>query len=535
MVDGTYLTFAVDAKGDITTSLGQPNQALIDDVNANGGSGTPLSDTLYYKVMDASGQITLVSDQFDLGDTSFSTPDAAPFSTPETVDPGTTVNIGGATVSKALSTGQTDNTGDPISVSVGVFDFGTQTNDGQLSVSTDVDGGGGTVTYGHPDGISYLDLTITGTIAEVNADLSTLTYTAVDPGTDALILADVDSPTPLSNIIAGNLEVPCFCRGTRILTPTGETPVEALRIGDAVTTLSGESRPLTWIGSGRTLVTPANPGARPIVVRRGALADGVPVRDLFLTKGHSLLVDGALIPVEFLVNDRTIAWDDTARVVEFYHLELARHDVLLADGAAAESYREDGNRQLFHNADAPLHARPDMPAYAPVLTSGPEVDRAWARLLARAGDGAVELTHESDLHLVADGVRVDGARDGMRHLFHLDRAPFELRIRSRVCNPTRLGTARDPRDLGVAVRRIVLRGNGAELVLGYDWPGLTEGTNAPEPAERIRWTTGDAGMPGRALAAFDGPVAVELELGMTTRYPAPATAPHRPSEVDIAA
>ena len=37
--------------------------------------------------------------------------------------------------------------------------------------------------------------------------------------------------------------------------------------------------------------------------------------------------------------------------VEFYHIELAAHDVLVANGAPAETYRDDGNRWLFQNAN----------------------------------------------------------------------------------------------------------------------------------------------------------------------------------------
>ncbi len=300
--------------------------------------------------------------------------------------------------------------------------------------------------------------------------------------------------------------------------------MERLQAGDLVLTRSGASVPLTWIGRGRSLVTPANPNARPIIVRAGALADGVPVRDLYLTRGHSLLLDGVLIPVEYLVNDRSVLWDAQARVVEFFHLELEHHDVLLADGAEAESYREDGNRHLFHNTDAPRHATHGMAPYAPVRTGGPEVDQVWARLLARATPDEVVLTEDADLHLLADGMRVDGApEDPMRHCFRLDRVPFELRIGSRVCNPVRMGTGRDPRDLGVALRRLVLRGEGAELVLGWDSAWLTEGFNGPEPDARSRWTTGDAVVPARALAAFEGALEVDVELGMLTRYPLPTS------------
>src|SRR6201999_3052108 len=113
--------------------------------------------------------------------------------------------------------------------------------------------------------------------------------------------------------------------------------------------------------------------ATPVIVLRGALADNVPRRDLRVTKGHVLLVDGVLIPVEFLVNHHSICWDDRAQEVAVYHVELDRHDVLIANGAPAESYRDDGNRWLFQNANSGWHLPPQGP-YAPVLTGGPIVD-----------------------------------------------------------------------------------------------------------------------------------------------------------------
>jgi hypothetical protein len=83
-----------------------------------------------------------------------------------------------------------------------------------------------------------------------------------------------------------------------IRTERGEVPVEELALGDRVMTVSGAARPIVWIGVGRDLVTRRNGLARPIIVRRVALADDVPARDLFLTHGHALYLDGVLIPVE---------------------------------------------------------------------------------------------------------------------------------------------------------------------------------------------------------------------------------------------
>jgi len=175
-------------------------------------------------------------------------------------------------------------------------------------------------------------------------------------------------------------------------------------------TLSGEAKPITWIGIGRV---PGTRGRRcaatPIVVRKGALAKNVPHHDLRVTKGHALFLDRVLIPAEFLVNHRSIAWDDRTQNVEFYHIELETHEVLLANGAPAESYRDDGNRWLFQNANSGWDQSP-KPLCAPVLTRGHLVDAVWRRLLERSGPRRMPpLTDEPDLHLVVDGRHVDAA------------------------------------------------------------------------------------------------------------------------------
>src|SRR6267154_789608 len=54
--------------------------------------------------------------------------------------------------------------------------------------------------------------------------------------------SDIDDPTEQVTVIA------CYCRGTLILTPAGEVPVEELAIGDRIVALAGEERPIRWIG-----------------------------------------------------------------------------------------------------------------------------------------------------------------------------------------------------------------------------------------------------------------------------------------------
>jgi hypothetical protein len=314
--------------------------------------------------------------------------------------------------------------------------------------------------------------------------------------------------------------IPCFLPGTQIATPTGEVSVERLAVGDTVKTASGETKSLVWIGTGQAVVSRGRrTAATPVIVRKGALADNVPHRDLRITKGHSLYLDGVLIPVEYLINHRSVLWDDMAQVVTVYHLELQQHDLLLANGAPAESFRDDGNRWLFQNAFTNHDLSPKPPC-APVLTGGPVVDAVWRRLLDRAGPRpSVPLTHDPDLHLVVDGVRVEAVsqQDGI-YVFALRTQPDDVRIVSRAAVPQELGVARDPRQLGVALRRMAVRQGTRFQTFRIDDPLLTHGFHALEPRTGLRWTNGNAALPRAMFARFAGPCEVVLHLGGTARY-----------------
>jgi hypothetical protein len=258
--------------------------------------------------------------------------------------------------------------------------------------------------------------------------------------------------------------------------------------------------------------------ATPVIVRKGALGPNVPHTDLRVTKGHAFWFDGVLIPVEFLVNHRSILWDDRAQEVSVYHVELDTHDVLVANGAAAESYRDDGNRWLFQNANAGW----DLPAQdpcAPVLTGGQVVDAVWQRLLDACGPRpSVPLTQDVDLHLLVDGARVDGVQTGDVHVFAVDAGASAMRVVSRSAVPQELGLARDPRCLGVAVRRVSIRqGTHFRTVRGDD-TRLTDGFHAFEPGTVLRWTDGDATLPAALFAGFSGPCELVIHLGGTASY-----------------
>jgi hypothetical protein len=313
----------------------------------------------------------------------------------------------------------------------------------------------------------------------------------------------------------------CFLPGTAIAVPGGETPVEKLRAGDLVRTADGRVEPVVWIGRGKALATRGQRGpATPVIVQRGALGDGVPTRDLRVTKGHSLYLDGVLIPAEFLVNHRTILWDDRAQEVEVFHIELPNHAVLLANGAPAESYRDDGNRWMFRNAN-PGWDGPLQEPYAPVLTGGPVVDAVWKRLLDRAGPRALPpLTTDPDLHLVSGGSRIDPSesQDGSL-VFRLASGVAAVSVVSRAAVPAELGIARDPRLLGVGLRRIAIRQGTRFTVVRADDSSLNDGFHAFEPATGLRWTDGFGVLPAGLFAGFaHGDTEIVLTVGGTASY-----------------
>jgi len=133
----------------------------------------------------------------------------------------------------------------------------------------------------------------------------------------------------------------CFLRGTKLSTPYGEVAIEDLEIGDSVTTESGAERRIRWIGCmtverGETGAWPED--AIPVRVAKDAFGPGRPHRDLFLSRAHLVHLNGVLMPVSDLINGHTIAaiHVDAARL-EYFHVELDTHDVLLAEGAPCES------------------------------------------------------------------------------------------------------------------------------------------------------------------------------------------------------
>src|SRR5262245_65179857 len=146
----------------------------------------------------------------------------------------------------------------------------------------------------------------------------------------------------------------CFLRGTSIRTPSGEREITTLGVGDLVVTHSSEEKPIKWVGRCRLTRGPGIPWRAdvvPIKVARSALAEGVPHRDLYLSPGHALYLDGLLVTVGSLVNGSTIVHcnADELQSLEYFNLELAEHEVVFADGVPSETLVPSNEYPLFDN------------------------------------------------------------------------------------------------------------------------------------------------------------------------------------------
>lgn len=192
--------------------------------------------------------------------------------------------------------------------------------------------------------------------------------------------------------VGGTVEVsysyiPCFLAGTRIATPRGEVAIESLRPGDTVrSVLRGTATVIaTWH---RRLACNGNPALLPVRVRAGAWAPGVPARDLLLSPDHAIRSGDVLIPIRHLIDGDAVA-QVTRDLASYWHLQLDRHDIVLAEGMECESYLEtDAGAVTAGRANGPaagLASRVwEAEGCLPLVVTGPDVEQARAHIARRA-------------------------------------------------------------------------------------------------------------------------------------------------------
>ncbi len=145
--------------------------------------------------------------------------------------------------------------------------------------------------------------------------------------------------------------IPCFTPGTLIATPKGERRVEDLQVGDRVITRDNGIQDIKWIGT-RQLDTKELAHAahlNPILIREGALGNGLPERDMMVSPNHRVLVANDKTALYFedrevLVAAKHLTGLEGVDVVEvsnvtYVHFMFDQHEVVLSDGAWTESFQ----------------------------------------------------------------------------------------------------------------------------------------------------------------------------------------------------
>jgi len=238
----------------------------------------------------------------------------------------------------------------------------------------------------------------------------------------------------------------------------------------------------------------------------------MPSRDLLVSPDHAVFFDGVLVPARLLVNGASITRETRLANVRYFHVELDRHSIILADGLPAESYLDTGNRSFFQNGGQVVDINPDLCALSPseqrdTLSCAPfvhapeDVRPIWECLAGRAeqlGFAAPgsETTTDPEPRLQANGREYRPVSvAGEVYSFMLPSSLDEVRLVSRTARPC---DARpwidDQRVLGITVSRIRVR-HGSEVVdlpidgprLGRGWWGVERST-----VQMWRWTNGDA-------------------------------------------
>lgn len=275
----------------------------------------------------------------------------------------TTFDVFATTVSDGIV--QADST--VVTIAVYAPDETIDTNDGADIRVVDTDGDGlispaewndgtsdntpGDTGQGQNGGVSFAIYdndtnSLNGTLYSSNS------YTATTDGNGVLdndITTFLNSmPSNFDPIDLGGLVV-CFTKGTLIKTRNGDVAVENLAIGDEVLTADDTFKTIRWAG-GRNVSAAdlaANPKLRPIRILAGALGNGMPKRDMLVSRQHRMVLSSPIAKRMFngdvlvsaikLTGLPGIFVDNAVESVEYFHVLFDKHEIVFAEGAASES------------------------------------------------------------------------------------------------------------------------------------------------------------------------------------------------------
>jgi len=266
--------------------------------------------------------------------------------------------------------------------------------------------------------------------------------------------------------------------GTHIRTPRGNVAIDDLRAGDRIVTASGFERPVCWVG--RRFSTDAVVSVSAVLIKRGAVADGVPAADLWVSPLQGLFIAGALIAAAELVNGVSVIHVMAAPPAQYFHLELDSHDLLLAEGIPTESFIDDGSRAHFYNpaqgrAERPRQNAAPVRRCAPRVSSGPIFDEARNQIAGRIAAWDVDGMTLGPLQGVIETCTTDGVSGWVQDTLNPSL-------------PVRLAVMLD----GAVIAEILARNWRPDLVkagIGNGYHGFAFHPRRPIPQEKLATVT----------------------------------------------
>ena len=205
-----------------------------------------------------------------------------------------------------------------------------------------------------------------------------LTFLPNDTATQAEMDSFGNGAISLQNIDINGPGVICFASGTQILTPEGEKPVETLKAGDLVVTIDNGPQPIVWASASERFWPGCSPKDIPVLLKSGSLGEDVPTRDLVVSPQHKILLtpgmfgsgfggDDALAPAKGLVELPGVRLMRGKRHVVYHHLLFKRHEIILSNRVASESFYPGSTAMKMLSA----HQRKEIFALFPELGENP--------------------------------------------------------------------------------------------------------------------------------------------------------------------
>ncbi len=312
-ITGTNNDDDIDVTGDSGTLNGDPQGSPIDNVRGRGGDDDIeiINSTIAENVVGNAGSDT--------------------------------ITVTNSTIEGRIAGGADADTVDISGSTVGNIRLGSGNdtlNFSSTSVSGDIRGGSGTDTLNLPVGTVVSDSVFgTFTVQDgVGYSVSSGTFT-LPSGTEVTYSA-----------FENGSGVPCFTRDTRILSNRGERPIQTLDVGDMIPTMEHGAQRIRWIGRRRfdRVDLLGNPRLLPVRILAGVLGNGMPRRDLLVSRQHRMLVQSkiaermfgtpqVLVPAIKLTVLPGVFVDESAEEVEYFHLLFDSHQVIFAENAPTES------------------------------------------------------------------------------------------------------------------------------------------------------------------------------------------------------